>query len=301
MNKDQNEFKVIFDGEVELISTEVLISNLLNTSQILQEVSKELKGPKIDISIRSFAPGSFEIAYAIAHATIISGILSALTKSNLEYLKTIISIAVDIHKIKKHLGGEKPAECVQEGHMFKIKNNYGDIIIVDGRALNNYKNSTSINESLNKTFRSVDQHENIKGVKLTDKQNNELFKVERKDFKKMHSRNELIMEDVKEKIVKNSKLVLHKVVFERGYKWAFIYEGNLISAYIKDEVFYKNIDNYKFGSGDFFDADLKIIQKYDEHYKAYMNIDYEVIKVNDIKEKEHQKELVFKYSDIEED
>lgn len=293
MNKNQNEFKVVFDGEVELISTEVLVANLLHTTRILEEINKELKGPKIEITIKPFAPGSFEIIYAVIHVIGVTGLLTALTKGSLEYLKMLIDVVIDIYKLKKHLEGKPPIDCKQEGNKIKVKNNYGNIIIVDGRAYENYKNNVSINDSLNQTFRAIEQNENIQGFKLTDKENKELFLAERKDFEKMFSRNELLMVDVKEKIVKNAKLVLHKVVFKEGYKWAFIYEGNLISAYIKDEDFFKNLYRYKFGKGDCFDADLKIIQKYNEHYKAYINIDYEVIKVNKIKEGEEQKKLKF--------
>lgn len=293
MNKNQNEFKVIFDGEVELVSTDILISNLLSTTHILQELNKELKGPKIDISIRPFALGSFEIVYAVVHASIVSGLLSVLTKSHLEYLKSLISIALDIFKIKKHLGGEKPAECIQEGNKVRIKNNFGTILIADGRALDYYKNNTSINEFLNRAFRSIEHQENIESMKVTDKENKELFNVERKDFKNMYAPNKLLEEGEKYKIIDDAKLVIFKIVWEPGYKWGFIYEGIRINAYIKDEDSFNKIKTNGFYEGDYFIAKLKITQRYDERVKTFINTDYEIEEIKDHIKAPKQKVLNF--------
>ena len=293
MTKNQNEFKVIFDGKLELISAEVLISNLLNTTNILGEVNKEFKGPKIDISIKPFAPGSFEIIYAIAQAASVSGLLNTLIKNYDVYLGQLISILSNIFKLKKFLGGEKPKGALLEGDKVKITRNDNAQIYVDNRAYNIYKSNNFINDSLNKSFRMIDKNEKIEAFLIKDKENKELFEAKREEFKEMYAPNSLLEEGEQYKIDEDAKLVIFKIVWEPGYKWGFIYEGVKISAYIKDEDSFNKIKSDGFYEGDYFIARLKITQKYDEKYKVFINSDYEIEEIKKHIKTGEQKELSF--------
>ena len=75
-------------------------------------------------------------------------------------------------------------------------------------------------------------------------------------------------------------LTIFKVVFEKGYKWQFYYQGNKISADIKDETFYGKIDSgAKFSKGDKLIADIEIKQTFDDSIQSYINKEYSVIKI----------------------
>ena len=293
MSNNQNEFKVIFDGKLELISIEVLISNLTNTTNILREINREFEGPKIDISIKPFAPGSFEIIYAIAQAALASGLLDTLIKGYDAYLEQLISTLSKIFNLKKFLGGEKPKEALQEGDKVKITRNDNSIIYVDNRTYNFYKCNNFINDSLNKSFRKIDENEEIEAFLIKDKEDKELFEAKREEFKEMYAQNPLIEEGEQYKIVEDARLVIFKIVWEPGYKWGFIYEGTKINAYIKDEESFNKIKADGFYEGDYFIARLKITQRYDEKVKTYINDDYEIEEIKEHIKIPKQKSLGF--------
>jgi len=282
MQINGEEFNVIFKGELETIDSEILIANLLTTSQIIQEINKEIGGKEIEISIRTFAPGSFEIAYIIAHVTVISGLFGAIAVTDISTLRMILDILGDIFKLKKLLIGKKPTRTYDVGgNKIKIENENGNIIIINNPSFKIYSQNPHINEAINKGFKNLEKNEEIVEYKITKKDGKDLFGAKREEFKNLYAPNEFIEESKKEIIKEKAKLSIFKIVFEKGYKWTFIYEGQKINALINDEDFYKKIDTYEFKDGDYFEATLKITQIFDSRYKTYINTDYEVTKITD--------------------
>jgi hypothetical protein len=280
MKNKREEFNVIFKGDIESIDSEILIANLVTTSHIIQEINKEIGGKEIEISIKAFAPGSFEIAYIIAHVALVSGLFNIITGTNVQTLKMILDMLGDILKLKKFLGGKKPIDSTDKGEKIQLKNSNGNIIIVDKRSYNIYSQSPSVNEEINKGFKNLEKNEEITGYQIIRKDGKDIFLAERAEFKGLYAPNEFIEENKQIKIINNAKLSIFKIVFEKGYKWTFIYEGQKINAHISDEDFYKNMNLYEFKDGDYFDATLKITQVYDSKYRTYINSDYEVTKIN---------------------
>jgi len=57
-----NDFKIKFDGQQHQVDANVLISSLIHTTTIVQEVNKYLNsGKKIDINVKSLEKGSFYV------------------------------------------------------------------------------------------------------------------------------------------------------------------------------------------------------------------------------------------------
>lgn len=280
MQNNREEFNVIFKGSIESIDSEILIANLVTTSHIIQDINKEIGGKEIEISIKSFAPGSFEMAYIIAHATLVSGLFSVIAGTNIQTLRMILDLLGDILKLKKLLGGKKPIDSTDRGEKIQLKNSRGNIIIVDKRSYSIYSQSPSVNEDIIRGFKNLEKNEGITGYHIIKKDGGVIFIAEREEFKGLCAPNEFIEENKKIKIIDNAKLSIFKIVFERGYKWTFIYDGQKINAHISDEDFYKTLDLYEFKDGDYFDATLKITQVYDPKYQTYINSDYEVTKIN---------------------
>ena len=87
-------------------------------------------------------------------------------------------------------------------------------------------------------------------------------------------------------------MTIFKVVFEKGYKWQFYYQGNKISAVIKDESFFSQIDEgAKFSKGDKLIANIEIKQVFDKTIQAYVNKEYSVIKIKQRIPRDEQLEL----------
>jgi hypothetical protein len=123
---NKKEFVVIFKGDIGYLDSDILISNLLTTTNIIQEINKELGGKEINISIKPFAPGSFEVLYAIAHVGVVSGLFNAIANTNIDNLNFILKILGDILNIKKILSGKKPTSIVENGNKVTVSNVRGD-------------------------------------------------------------------------------------------------------------------------------------------------------------------------------
>jgi len=281
MGKDKNGFIVTFGGDIESVDSEILISNLLATTRILEEINNQLSSgkEKITISIKPFATGSFAILYHIAYVPFITGFVNYMIGGGASYAKMVFDIFVDINKIKNFLEGKKPASVTHGDQHVEIKDNHGTINIYNLQAFDLYKNNPEINESLNKTFRGLQKTENISNYQLKDDENKEVFLADRKDFPKLSSPNEYIEENKHVKYDENAKLIIFKMVFAPGYKWTFIYQERKISAMITDEEFYKKTIHDSYKEGDYFEARLKITQVYDMKYKTFIDEDYEVTNI----------------------
>lgn len=57
---DSNDFKIKFEGQYHQVDTNVLISSLIHTTTVVQEVNRYLNsGKKIDIKVKALEKGSF--------------------------------------------------------------------------------------------------------------------------------------------------------------------------------------------------------------------------------------------------
>lgn len=276
---NKEEFNVIFKGDIEYLDSEILLANLLTTTEIIQEINKELDGKEIEIFIRPFSVGSFEIFYVLAHLGVISGLFNIMAGTSISDLKFILEILKDILNLKKLLGGKKPSEITEHENKVTIKNVQGDITVVNIQSLNIYKNNAHIERAITRGFKNLEKNEAITDYIIEEKDGKELFSVARGEYKNLYSPNEYLEENKKEIVIEKAHLVIFKIVFERGYKWSFIYEGQKINAFITDEEFYENLDKYEFHEGDYFEAILTITQIFDPKYKTYINDDYEVKKI----------------------
>jgi len=294
MNKNRNEFKIIFEGDVEELDTDILIANLFNTTTMLQEVNKELKSQyKLEIKIKPFAIGSFNITYSIIAAGLLDAFVKAISSGASEYLKRLITIVIDQFNLKKFLGGKKPVAYTEKGNITQVENNYGNIINVDKISFNIYKDNLITNDAMIRQCRALKKGGYIDKFSIKDEEGKLLLEIDKKEFDLMCEQNELIEEGERQKIVEDAKLVIFKIVWESGYKWGFIYDGVKISAHITDEDSFNKIKSNGFYEGDYFIARLKIIQRYDERVKTFINIDYEIEEIKEHIKTPKQKPLDF--------
>jgi len=119
----------------------------------------------------------------------------------------------------------------------------------------------------------------IKGLEIYDQDHKRLCKVERESFEYMSLPAPLPESDTRIK-PEEAILTIFKVIFEKGYKWQFYYQGNKISATINDESFFDQIDRgAKFSKGDKLIANIEIKQVFDKTIQAYINKEYSVVMI----------------------
>lgn len=106
------------------------------------------------------------------------------------------------------------------------------------------------------------------------------FSTSRDRFHELAAGNEFLEEEEEKELLYDVKLTIMKVVFQPNRKWEFIYEGNTISAIIKDKDFWADVESgLKFSKGDKLYVVLEITKVFDNESDCFVNIDYNVIKV----------------------
>lgn len=279
----QNEFKLKFDGELNEVDAATLGNSLLNVATLVQEVNQELgTGQKIEIKVKAHQPGSFLVHLALdpSQATTL---MNYLTPDNIAIASAaaagIITVVTGLFGLRKKLKGEPPKEVVQKGDDVQITTRDGNTIIVDQRTYNSYFNNPKVNETLSKTFKTLENDPHITGFEITDTNEVPMFEVKREEFRPMALTSSVPQAQTKS-IRLEASLYIIKPSFERNLKWDVVFAGNRISASMNDEAFLNRIDKgERFGKGDTFEVELQIDQVLDPNINTYINKSYQIIKV----------------------
>lgn len=110
-----SDFKIKFDGQQHQVDAQVLISSLIHTTTVVQELNKQFNtGKKIEIKVKALEKGSFLVHIELLETTLES-LKNLLTKDNLLFASGIIGGLVGLIELKKHLRGKKPKEVKSEG------------------------------------------------------------------------------------------------------------------------------------------------------------------------------------------
>lgn len=270
--------KIKFEGQAHQVDAQVFISTLVNFSELVKEVNREVGSDKrIEIKIVATAEGSFDAHLVLqAMETVQKGLLPTAG-----LLANVVNIIGGVYGVKKWISSRKVKEVTpQKNDTVKIIDNNGDSLIVMGDVYNIYRNNQIVNDALSNSFASIQEDPSITGLEISDNESL-LFHAERDEFEKMATK--VVVEgDSMKKTTTAARLTINKVVFEGlGRKWEFVYLGNRISANIDDPDFFKLIDaGESFAKGDQLEVDLEITQVYEESLRAYLNKSYTVTKVN---------------------
>ena len=118
-----NDFKIIFDSDTHEVDIETLIGCLMHTSNVIQEVNKDLATEKkIEVKIKALEKGSFEI-----HIELVEKLIQSIFSNDaIQYASGIVSVVGGLYSFVKFLGGKKPKEIIQKGDKFEITNYYMD-------------------------------------------------------------------------------------------------------------------------------------------------------------------------------
>jgi len=274
-----NNFKIKFDGQAHQVDAQILISSLIHTTTVIQELNKHLdSGKKIEIKVKALEKGSFLIHLELLE-TAFESLKTIFTKENIIVASSLIGGLIGLIQLKKHLKGKPPKEIKNEDSRTIIVNGDNNQISIDSNIYQIYENNTVINDALSQNFDTIDQDPAISAFEITDDKENPYVRVERSDFKDLSQKTEIIDEN-KKTIIENTRLHIVRLSFEEGLKWDFYYRGNKISAKIVDPNFQELIDNGEsFAKGDVLEVELQINQIFESSVNTYINKSYQVNRI----------------------
>lgn len=287
-----NNFKIKFEGQQNQIDANVLISSLIHTSSLIQEINNYLEtGKQIDIKIKALEKGSFLIDFHLIE-TSIEALKHLFTKENLEICGVVISTMVGLIELRKFLKGENPKSIEEGTSSTTIINNNGTTHISTNIVYKIYSNSPIAKEAISKNFEAINNDLSIDGFSIIENDVT-LLNIEKNEFDSLIIQDEEIDEDEKTKVV-IATLNIIKPSFDNGLQWEFLYLGNRIKAKIKDVDFQNRIDNgEQFAKGNTLVVHLQILQKFDPSLDNYVNKSYMVLKIIEHLSRWEQKKLNF--------
>jgi len=290
---NSNNFKIKFDGQAHQVDAQVLISSLIHTTTIIQELNRYLdSGKKIDIKVKALEKGSFLIHLELLE-TAFESLKTIFTKENIIVASSLITGLVAFIQLKKHLKGKPPKDVKTENSTTVIINGDGNQLSIDSNIYQIYENSTVINDALSQNFDTIDQDPAISAFEIIDEKEKPYVRVERSDFKDLSQKTEII-DDNKKTIIENTRLYIVRLSFEEGLKWDFYYRGNKISAKITDPNFQKLIDQgASFAKGDVLEVELHINQIFDNSVNTYINKSYQINRIIQHYNRNEQQKIKF--------
>jgi len=275
-----DDLKIKFDGETHQIEANTLINSLLHFTNITHEINRELgTDRKIEIKVNALKEGSF-LVHIVIEATLIDNIKGLFTKDNLEIAANIFAVVGGLFGFAKFLKGGKPEVLESNDLSTKIKNTKGDVTYFDNRVVKIYQNNKSIRETIAQEFETLENDPNVTGFELLDKEDKPIVQIIKEDFAAIANTDASIISADEITIPKKGFLVISTLSFDKNVKWNFYFDGNKISAHIKDEEFVKLIEKgEKFSKGDSLEAEFEIRQQFDDSINTYINKSYKITKI----------------------
>lgn len=275
----RTDFGIKLLGDMEGVDTDTLIDVLGNMSVAIHQINDDIQSNKsLKITINYIQPGCYDIFLAVKE-TILDTLLKQVLTSPTTTASEIVGILAGLITIKHFLKGEKPKKIEEQKNHTVIINGNGNILEIDTKTFNVFKDDQVVDAAIGKSFDTLSSDEAIKGFEIYDQDRNKLCTIERDGFEYIAMPSPMPELDTRIK-PEEAILTIFKVVFEKGYKWQFYYQGNKISADIKDETFYNQIDSgAKFSKGDKLIADIEILQVFDKSIQSYINKEFSVVKI----------------------
>jgi len=292
-----NDFKIKFDGQQHQVDANVLISSLIHTTAVVQEVNRFLNsGKSIEIKVKALEKGSFLCHIELVESAV-EAIRNLLTKENIALGAAIITSLVGVIELKKHLKGKKARSVSEKGGRTHIENHQGTVLIIENATFQIYENSSVVKDALSQNFDVLSADPAITGFEITDRNEVPLVRIEREEFTELAKKSEEVV-DGERRLTEAATLNVVRVSFEENLKWDFYYRGIKIAARILDPNFYDLIDKGEsFAKGDVLEVELAINQKFDETVNTYVTKSYQVNKIIRHIGRNEQQKLNFRSDD----
>lgn len=277
-----DDLKLKFGSDTHQIDANTLINNLLHFTNIVQEVNKELgTNRKIDIKINALQEGSF-LVHIMLQSNLINQLGDIFTAENIKIAGSIVTVVGGIYKAAVFLRGKKPVVVESNDKTTTIKNESGNVTVIDNRVINIYNSNQVVRESISKEFETLNNDANISSFDILDKDDKPIVEITREDFFPISNLEDFEVQiEPHERVVKKTGILsITSLSFEGNNKWVFYFDGNRFNARINDDEFVKLVDSgEKFAKGDALEAEFEIKQEYYEPANAFVNKSYRVTKI----------------------
>jgi hypothetical protein len=273
----ETEFRLKFQGRLNEVDASTLGYSLVNVTTIIREINEELDAGRIDIKVKSTAPGSFIVRLALE--TLNDPLFQAQLASAGVVGLNIIKTLTELFKLRKVLKGEPPKEISRNGDDIQVHTGDNSTVTIDQRTYNLYFNDPVVNEALAKTFKTLESDQSIEGLEITDAEDHPLFESSREDFQGM-ALTTSVPQTKERDTTESTHVYIVKPSFDSKLKWEVLYKGNRITAWMKDKEFNARIDRGEpFAKGDVLSVELRVHQRFDQSLGTYVNKSFEIVRV----------------------
>lgn len=281
---DMQAMKIKFDGQTHMIEANTFINSLIHFTTVVQEVNKELDpDKKVEVKIKANKEGSFIVDIVIQAQSALETVKGLFSNDNVQYAAGLVTVLGSVYGVAKFLGGKKPNDVITaDENTLKIENNNGTVNNFDLRGANIYLGNRTIRDAISKEFSTLENDESVTGFELLDNNDEPLVVIPRTSFYEIADDDTNTI-DKNERVLPMSGVMLNIVALdlELKKKWDFYYEGNKISARVKDDTFRELINKgERFGKGDSLKVDMDIKQEFDDSVNAFVNKGYTVTKIH---------------------
>lgn len=291
----EDEFVLHYGGAAHSVDAEVFAGSLLEITNIIQEISF-LTHPDcvVEVKVEALDKGSFRPKIKLVFKNVLGEVKEYMPekKATIPTLIALFALLQSCNVEPQTIMNEQQVVLEQNNIAITMERKTYD----DAQRLIRNKN---IRKSVSNHFEVIDSKPEIEnfGIVETTESNEYPLLIPRSEFKGFVGLDEVeIEEELTEKVERNVKLKLLKIVLERGTrKWEFVWNGHKVSAPVLDEQFWDDFERHdiEIGSGDVMQADLRIKRQYDPVAKTYINQDYEVINVRNLDKAYKQKGDLF--------
>lgn len=280
----EQSLNIKFDGQLHEVEVTAFTRVLLDFAEVVKAANRQSDpNAKVDVRITATGEGSFETLIKVVVSNP-EGTL-ALVQAAQILAGAVVGTVVGAYKLHKWLASKnvEAGNELRAGDDVTITDVAGDSITVHGDVYNLYFGDTGVPGAISRSFAALDEEPPITGFEILDPARRSLLQVGRDEFGAMSTEPSIAieLETITTEVI-DAELRIVKLVLDRNFnrKWEFFMAGNKISANIRDEHFFDEIDSgLSFAKGDALQVKLEITKEYDESLGVYWNKGYSIIEV----------------------
>jgi hypothetical protein len=257
--EDRSQITIRFGGEGN-INVETLTSFLEQYKQVLFQINNELGHNPNDLIVEVSPPenGSFKIKLKSKYKDLILDKIGDLTTGTLVGLVVLFASNINNGVSKEEV------EQILDERQIKDKE-------VKNTVYNIFQKGTA-QKQIQQTFIVVNKDANINSL-IIEQQEKEFVHIERNELPKLiekMSNLELETAPQSDILTDEAMLIIKTIHFEGNAKWAFVFRGYPIKAYIKDPDFLTKLKSESFRKGDSLKVVLSRKRNFDEDLRTYI-------------------------------
>ena len=279
----QDSLVIHYGGQYSKIDSYTFANSLIALTEVIDRINTYLEpAQRITVQIDALSSGSFRAKITQSYKSIIT-LFSNLGTNIKEKPLNALSVLVAIFATNTiaTFSNNHNQIIVKENNIELHINE--TILLMDKRALdtcNDLLKDNQVEKSLKKNFKVLQKDEQISDFSLFQsfESDTPLYQANRDEFEALINRENVDTKEIEET---TDLTIFAPVLAKTKRKWEFVWHGNPISAYMKDDVFYTKMHKrlISFKQGDIIKVKLKIKQKLDADSGMYLNDSYEVLEV----------------------